>query len=47
LDACKAQTFSSGDLYTGLKQAVVTNEDVGRYVGYGWKEITRGSGMSL
>jgi hypothetical protein len=32
LDACKAQSFSSGDLYTDLKKAVSTNEDVGRYV---------------
>jgi hypothetical protein len=47
LDACKAQGFSSGDLYTDLKKAVVTNEDVGRYVGYGWKEFTKGKGMNI
>lgn len=41
LESCKIQTFSSGDLYTGLKSAISTNEDVGRYVGYGWKEFDR------
>ncbi|MEI8091075.1 MAG: hypothetical protein WCG98_02230 [bacterium] len=32
VSACKSQTFSSGDLYKNIKKAVVTNEDVGRYV---------------
>jgi len=26
---------------------VITNEDVGRYVGYGWKDITKGGGLNL
>ena len=47
VSACKSQTFSSGDLYKNIKKAVVTNEDVGRYVWYGWKELTRGNGLSL
>lgn len=41
LVSCKTQNFSSWDLYTGLKSAVMTNEDIGRYVGYGWKEFDR------
>ena len=41
LASCKTQKFSSGDLYTGMKAALMTNEDIGRYVGYGWKEFDR------
>jgi hypothetical protein len=47
VQACKTQSFSSGDLNKDLKKAVSTNEDVGRYVGYGWKEVNKGSFLSL
>ena len=42
LEECKQTTFSKAELSAGLRKAVSSNEDVGRYVGYGWKEITRG-----
>jgi len=41
LDQCKQTTFTPEELSGGTKKAVVTNEDVGRYVGYGWKEIDK------
>ncbi|MCX6822574.1 MAG: hypothetical protein NTX91_01065 [candidate division SR1 bacterium] len=47
LASCKTQTFSSGDLHKNLKVAVMGNEDVGRYVGYGWKELSDTNGLSL
>jgi len=36
---CQQTSFSSGELAKGVEKAVVTNEDVGRYVWYGRKEI--------
>jgi len=47
VDECKETTFTPEELEKDLKKAVEGNEDVGRYVGYGWKEITRGNGISL
>ncbi len=44
---CKQTTFTAEELSGGLKTAVSTNEDVGRYVGYGRKEITKGGWLSL
>jgi hypothetical protein len=38
---CKQTSFSTGELDAGIEKAVVTNEDVGRYVGYGRKEIKK------
>ncbi|HBB03463.1 TPA: hypothetical protein DCZ39_00970 [Patescibacteria group bacterium] len=46
-DQCKQTTFTAEELSGGLRKAVVSNEDVGRYVGYGWKEITKGAGLNL
>lgn len=40
-EQCVEITFTQEDLSGGMRKAVVTNEDVGRYVGYGWKEITK------
>lgn len=36
---CAQTTFSTGELAANTKKAVVSNEDVGRYVWYGRKEI--------
>ena len=47
LASCKTQTFSSWDLHKDLKVAVMWNEDVGRYVWYGWKEMTDTNWLSL
>jgi len=47
LASCKTQTFSSWDLHKDLKVAVMGNEDVGRYVWYGWKELTDSNWLSL
>jgi hypothetical protein len=33
--------FSKEELQKDKKEAVVGNEDVGRYVGYGWKEFNK------
>ena len=44
---CKQTTFTKEELSGGTKKAIVGNEDVGRYVGYGWKEITKGGGLNL
>ncbi|MFZ2150417.1 MAG: hypothetical protein WAZ12_04565 [Candidatus Absconditicoccaceae bacterium] len=47
LDSCKTQNFTKDDLDKNLRDAVEGNEDVGRYVGYGWKEITKVKGLNL
>lgn len=44
VEQCKAITYTQEELQTDVKKAVVTNEDVGRYVGYGWKDISKGAG---
>ena len=46
-DQCQQTTFTKDELSGGLKQAVVGNEDVGRYVGYGRKEITKDGGLNI
>jgi hypothetical protein len=38
---CQQTSFSTGELDASIEKAVVTNEDVGRYVGYGRKEIKK------
>ncbi len=38
---CAQTSFSTGELEAHTKKAIVTNEDVGRYVGYGRKEIKK------
>lgn len=42
LAACKVQNISTEDLYKDLKTPPgnALNEDVGRYVGYGWRNFT-------
>ncbi len=44
---CKQTIFTKEELSGGTKKAIAGNEDVGRYVGYGWKEITKGGGLNL
>ena len=46
-DQCKQTTFTPQELSGGLRTAIEGNEDVGRYVGYGWKEIDKGAGLNL
>lgn len=41
-EQCKQITYTEKELEANLKKAVSSNEDVGRYVGYGWKEIIKG-----
>lgn len=47
VEACKAVEFSDEELSKTKKEAVVGNEDVGRYVGYWWKEFSKGKGLNL
>ena len=47
VDQCKGTTFTEEELATGTRKAISSNEDVGRYVGYGWKEITKWPGLNL
>ena len=47
LEQCKQTTFTKEELSGDIRKAVTTNEDVGRYVGYGWKEITKGGWLNL
>lgn len=44
---CKQTTFTEEELSGDLRQAITSNEDVGRYVGYGWKDISKGGGLNL
>ena len=46
-DQCKQTTFTKVELQANVKKANAGNEDVGRYVGYGWKEIDKGAGLNL
>jgi len=46
-EQCKQTTFTKEELSADTKKAVTSNEDVGRYVGYGWKEISKGGGLNL
>lgn len=46
-DQCKQTTFTKEELSSGMRKAISTNEDVGRYVGYGRKEISKGGGLNL
>ena len=46
-DQCKQTTFTKEELSGSIRKAITTNEDVGRYVGYGWKEITKGAGLNI
>lgn len=41
LASCQAKQISTGDLYKNLKTPPggSLNEDIGRYIGYGWKEF--------
>jgi len=47
LDSCKSQTFSKEELEKNLKKAIVWDEDVWRYVWYGWKEIDKWKWLSI
>jgi hypothetical protein len=42
-EQCKQTTFTKEELSGGMRKAISSNEDVGRYVGYGWKDISRGA----
>lgn len=46
-EQCAQTTFTPEELSGGLSKAPVGNEDVGRYVGYGRKEISKGGGLNL
>jgi len=46
-EQCAVIEFTQEDLKAGMREAVVTNEDVGRYVGYGRKDIRKGGGINL
>jgi hypothetical protein len=41
LDECKTTNFTKDELNKNLLKATVGNEDVGRYVWYWWKEISK------
>jgi len=45
--SCQATSFSKEELVQNVRKAVSGNEDVGRYVGYGWKEFTKWWGLNL
>lgn len=47
LEQCTVIDFSQDDLQEGMKKAVVTNEDVGRYVWYGRKDIRKWKWLNL
>ncbi len=47
LEQCKQTTFTAEELSGDLRKAIAWNEDVWRYVGYGWKEITKGGWLNL
>ena len=40
-EQCAIIEFTEDDLKEGMREAIVTNEDVGRYVGYGRKDIRK------
>jgi hypothetical protein len=40
-EQCTVIEFTEDDLKEGMREAIVTNEDVGRYVGYGRKDIKK------
>lgn len=44
LAQCKETPFTKEELTANTRKAIATNEDVWRYVGYGWKEITKSNG---
>jgi hypothetical protein len=46
-EQCKQTNFTKEQLQADVKKSITTNEDIGRYVGYGWKDITKGSGLNL
>ena len=46
-EQCKQITFTKEELNANLRKAIYTNEDVGRYVGYGRKDISKGGGLNL
>ena len=46
-EQCKQTSFTTEELNANIKKAVTTNEDVGRYIGYGRKEIDKGGGLNL
>jgi len=39
---CAETTFTQEELNANLRKAITTNEDVGRYIGYGRKDISKG-----
>ena len=46
-EQCAVVEFTQKELEEETREAIVTNEDVGRYVGYGRKDIKRKGGMNL
>ncbi|AHB41498.1 hypothetical protein P148_SR1C00001G0708 [candidate division SR1 bacterium RAAC1_SR1_1] len=47
LETCEAMSFTKEELEKNKKKSIVGNEDVGRYVGYGWKEFSKGDGLNI
>lgn len=47
VEQCNNMSFTKEELQADVKKAITTNEDVGRYVGYGWKDISKGGGLNL
>lgn len=47
IQECKLQQFSQEDLQKNLREAVSSNEDVGRYVWYWWKEVKKTRWLNL
>lgn len=44
---CNQTTFTKEELTGDIRKSITTNEDVGRYVGYGWKQIDKGNWLNL
>lgn len=47
VETCKIEDFTKDDLTKNLRKAIEGNEDVWRYVGYWWKEITKTKWLNL
>lgn len=46
-EQCMQTSYTQEELQADVKKAITTNEDVGRYVGYGRKDITKDGGLNL
>ncbi|HRX64250.1 MAG TPA: hypothetical protein P5060_04050 [Candidatus Absconditabacterales bacterium] len=46
IEQCLSADFTEEELKEGMREAEKGNEDVGRYVGYGWKEFNHNNRLS-